>query len=492
MNLSPEEFHPLTELAAEKAAEGLLCLETDGRILYANDAAARTLAETAAALAGRTIFQIAPEMNPALWQELWKEIRSHASFAFEFALCAAEERLVQVEVTVHYLKPARRELACVFFRDIEERKRLQNLQQEFVSTASHELRTPMTVIREGVSQVLEGLRGDINDTQRRALTLALNGIDRLGRIIDELLDISKIESGKVTLRRERLDLAVLAREAGATFQSLATDRGLDLRLTTPAGPVMIYGDRDRLVQVLTNLVNNSFKFTEKGHIQITVTVREGEAECAVSDTGMGLAPADAEKIFNKFEQLGQVAVTGEKGTGLGLSICRGIIELHKGRIGAESAGVGKGARVAFVIPRQTGKDVFREQLAPMLRNVARRGGSLSTVIFQIGNPEATPATEAQMTSLLGGLENLIRKHSGRKTDFLVKDVNAMYLALESMVKREATRIADRIVSAFEESLAREGLKSRLHMTYTIMGFPEEGTGEEAYLDKVCGRDGGPA
>jgi PAS domain S-box-containing protein len=485
MNLSPEEFHPLTELAAEKAAEGLLCFETDGRILYANDAAARTLAQSVATLSGRTIFEIAPEMNPALWQELWKEIRRHASFAFEFVLSSAEERLVQVEVSVHYLKPARRELACIFFRDIEERKRLQNLQQEFVSMASHELRTPMTVIREGISQVLEGLRGDINDSQSRALSLALNGIDRLGRIIDELLDISKIESGKVTLRRERLDLAALVREVGATFQSLATDRGLDLRLTTPAGPVMIYGDRDRLIQVLTNLINNSFKFTEKGHIQITVSVREGEAECVVADTGMGLAPADSEKVFNKFEQLGQVAVTGEKGTGLGLSICRGILTLHKGRIWVESAGPGKGASVIFSIPQQTGRDVFREQLAPMLRNVARRGGSLSTVVFQIGNTGNTPAIETQMVTLLGGLENLIRQHSGRKTDFLVKDVDAMYLALESMVAREAARIADRIVRAFEEGLAREGLTSRLHMTYTIMGFPEDGLGEEAYLDKVC-------
>jgi len=488
MNLSPEEFHPLTELAAEKAAEGLLCLETDGRILYANDAAARTLAQTAAALCGRTIFQIAPDMNPALWQELWKEIRRHASFAFEFALCAAEERLAQVEVTAHYLKPAGRELACVFFRDIEERKRLQTLQQEFVSTASHELRTPMTVIREGVSQVLEGLRGDINDSQRRSLSIALNGIDRLARIIDELLDISKIESGRAALRRERLDLAALARDVGATFQSLATDRGLDLRLTTPAGPMMIYGDHDRLVQVLTNLVNNSFKFTEKGHIQITIAAREGEAECSVSDTGMGLAPTDVERIFNKFEQLGQAAVTGEKGTGLGLSICRGIIGLHKGRIWAESAGTGKGTRVACLIPQQTGRDVFRERLAPMLRNVSRRGGSLSTVIFQIGNLGAASATEAQMDSVLGGLENLIRKHSGRRTDFLVKDTHAMYLALESMVKREAARIADGVVHAFTDSLAREGLTSQLRMSYTIMGFPEEGPDEESYLNKVCSEE----
>ena len=180
--------------------------DTDGKILLPTTAA-RTLGQSAIHLCGKTIFEIAPEMNPSLWRELWKEIRAHASFVFEFICGMTEGRMVHVDLSVHYLRPGKRELACAFFRDIEERKRLQNLQQEFVSTASHELRTPMTVIREGVSQVLEGLRGELNDSQRRALALALNGIERLGRIIDELLDMSKIESGKITLKRERLDFA---------------------------------------------------------------------------------------------------------------------------------------------------------------------------------------------------------------------------------------------------------------------------------------------
>jgi hypothetical protein len=269
---------------------------------------------------------------------------------------------------------------------------------------------------------------------------------------------------------------------------MATDRGLDLRLTTPAGPVMVYADRDRLVQVLTNLISNSFKFTEKGHVQVTVAQREGEAECSVSDSGMGLAAEDAGKLFNKFEQLGQVAVTGEKGTGLGLSISRGIIELHKGRIWAESPGPGLGTRITFIVPRQTGREVFQDQLAPLLHNVARRGGSLSSVIFRIENLESSPATESQVSTVLAGLENLIRQQSGRKTDLLVKDVDAMYLALESTVKREAARVAEKIIAAFMESLAREKLESRLRMTYTIAGFPDETDDEDAYLGKVFKRE----
>src|SRR5437016_5903589 len=145
MSLSPEEIRTLATFAVDKMSESLLCLDTEGVILYANEAAARTLNQPASVLCGRNIFAIAPEMNPPLWKELWKEMRANITFAFEFQLAGAAERVVQVEVSAHYLNPADRELACVFFRDMEERKRLQNLQQEFVSTASHELRTPMTV-----------------------------------------------------------------------------------------------------------------------------------------------------------------------------------------------------------------------------------------------------------------------------------------------------------------------------------------------------------
>ena len=162
---------------------------------------------------------------------------------------------------------------------------------------------------------------------------------------------------------------------------------------------MIYADRDRLTQVLSNLINNSFKFTEKGTIQVTVVARPDEVECFVTDTGIGFEKTDVDKIFNKFEQLDQVAVTGEKGTGLGLSISRAIVDLHKGRIWAESAGVGRGARVTMSLPRQSGKAFFREQLELMLHDVARRGGSLSTVVFKIDNLATSyAATETQVSA----------------------------------------------------------------------------------------------
>lgn len=488
MTLTSDAYRVLSALALEKTTEGLLCLNPQGQIVFANDAGAHTLGYAPTALCDMEIFQVAPEMVPALWKELWKELRASGTFAFEFQLNAAEGRVVHVDMAAHRVDISGQDMAAVFFHDIEERKRLQNLQQEFVSNVSHELRTPMTVIREGVSQVVEGLRGDVNDAQKRALTLALSGIERMGRIINDLLDISKIESGKISLKRERLDLNALAREAAGTFQSLADDRGLELRLSTPAGPMMVYGDRDRLVQVLTNLIGNSFKYTEKGHITVQVFAQEPEVVCAVSDSGIGIDPADKEKIFAKFEQGAQGALTGEKGTGLGLSISRGIIELHRGRIWAECAGHGKGASLAFSLPRQRGSEVFRDQLAVILHKVARRGGNLSVLTFQLESVQGGVVDPDKCVALLESLEQLVRRQSGRMSDLLIVDETSLYVAFESTVKREGNRIADQILAA-----ARKELSAALS-PYTVRGkiltFPEDVSTERDYLDAFSKEAGG--
>ncbi len=482
MTLSAEEKLALSMFAAEKTSEGVLGLDTEGRILFANESASRMLGYSVPQLGAQDIFYIAPEMVPVLWKELWKELRENDRFAFEFQLQAASGASLQVDILTHRLTFGQRELGCLFFHDIEDRKRLQSLHQEFVTNVSHELRTPMTVIREGISQVSEGLRGEINDSQKRALTLALSGIERMGRMIDDLLDMSKIEAGKIALRRERLDLNAIVRDVASAFQAVAEDRRMDLRVTTPAGPVTLYADHDRLVQVLTNLVGNSFKYTEKGHIQIEIASQPHEVLCSVMDTGIGVSKDDLEKMFVKFEQLGQVAFTGEKGTGLGLSISRGIVELHKGRIWAESAGAGKGSRVLFTLPRQSGQDVFLEQLGGLLHDVARRGGSLSTVDFKFSGNGTKE--NASLSGLLCELENMVRKQTGRMSDLVIRDVDALHVGLQSMVKKEAERIAGQILETARKELARKLQTLGMTLTYAITSFPEDAAQESAYLAKI--------
>lgn len=483
--LPPEEWIALAGIAAQRSPEPMVWVDPQGDIVFANAAAGHSFGGEADALTGRSFFDFAPEMNAELWRELWRELRSRHLFSFEFALKASADRILEAEMTAHHAAAGPREFAVLFFRDNQTQKRLERLQQEFVSTVSHELRSPMTLIREGIAQVHDGLRGGVTDSQKRALSIALTGIDRLGRIIDELLDMSRIEAGKIVLQRVRVDLAQLARETAGDFETTAQDRGLELRVSAPVNPLWVYADRDRILQVVHNLVANAFKFTERGRIEVVVSARENELICAVEDTGIGMTAEECGRAFHKFEQLGRAAVTGEKGTGLGLSICEGLVTLHQGRVWAESDGPGRGSRLAFSLPRQSAVDVFREQLRGLIKEVAARSGSLSALTFSIVDRGRPGEGREEIEQAMEGLENLVRHHRGRRTDLMVKGETTVYLALPSTVKREAVRVAERIVRGFEDALRRENIKRPLHMDYQACGFPEDAAREEDFIDRAC-------
>jgi len=241
------------------------------------------------------------------------------------------------------------------YRELEKKnaelQKLDQLKSEFVSTVSHELRTPLTIIKGALTQIVEGLYGPVSDEQKEKLLMALRGTELLKRIINDLLDIAKLEEKKVTLNRRRMDLAQLVRDTADTFRKLAQDKGLKLEISTPSAPVEVEADRDRITQVLTNLIGNAVKFTEKGSIQINITQEAGQTVCRVKDTGRGIAKEDLPKVFDKFQQFGKSFSSGQEGTGLGLSICKGIIELHKGDIWVNSA-LGEGTEFTFSLPQK--------------------------------------------------------------------------------------------------------------------------------------------
>jgi len=468
----------LAAFAVDRIDEPVLWMDSAARLLYANAAARRSLASSADELLSRTLFDISPDLTPDMWRGLWKQISAQGHFECEFSLRALDGRIFAVDMSVHLFQSGADERACVFFRDIEEHKRLQQLKEEFVSTVSHELRTPMTIIREGVSQVIEGLRGDVTPDQHRALSIALTGIDRLGRIINELLDVSKIDAGKMTLRRERIDFTSLVREVCGTFALRARERHLEIRTHLPEKPVESFVDRDRIIQVLTNLLGNAFKFTETGYVQVSLAVVNGDVQCTVEDTGMGIPREDLAKVFNKFEQLGRVSVTGEKGTGLGLSICQGIIELHHGRIWAESA-QGKGARFLFTLPQETARDVFRRDLTDRLTEAAADGASLSAVWFKIQPIDGAPP--AAVESAIELLENLVHKHSGRKTDMITRDTQTIFLGMPATVSKEAARVAEKVRGSFADCVTREGLDHQVRLSSRVTSFPEGAPSQEDFL-----------
>lgn len=236
-------------------------------------------------------------------------------------------------------------------RDITERKKVEKLKDEFVGTVSHELRTPLSITKEGISLVLDHIAGPTNEQQTKILNTAKNNIDRLARIINDLLDISKIESGKAGLRIETFEVVSLVKEAISNFEAKIKDKGLGLSVNLPKESVVINGDRDGIMQVLTNLFSNSLKFTKEGRIEISVKDNLEMVEFSVSDTGIGIAKEDIPKLFEKFQQFSRTSGPGDRGTGLGLAIAKGIVSLHNGIISAESE-LGKGTRITFTVPKK--------------------------------------------------------------------------------------------------------------------------------------------
>ena len=214
---------------------------------------------------------------------------------------------------------------------------------------SHELRTPLNAILGYTELILDNIYGETPDKMREVLDrLQANGKHLLG-LINDVLDLSKIEAGQLTLDLADYSLKDVVHTVVTAVESLAT--GKKLALTTDVGPNLPigHGDERRLAQVLLNLVGNAIKFTDKGEVAIKATVADGSFTVAVRDTGPGIAPSDQDKIFGEFQQADNAATKRKGGTGLGLSIAKRIIGMHGGRIWVESD-VGKGSTFAFTIP----------------------------------------------------------------------------------------------------------------------------------------------
>lgn len=231
---------------------------------------------------------------------------------------------------------------------LKEHDRLKN---EFVSTVSHELRTPLCIFKNIVSNAMAGVMGKVSRKLHESLKTADKSIDRLSRIVDDFLDISKMESGVMKLDRAPLRIQSVVSEVANSFQALATAKGVELSTKMCRQKLLVNVDRDRIVQVLTNLIGNAVKFIPSGcHINVTVAGRGDEVEVAVQDNGPGLSKEDMEKIFERFVQAHNLKSAGEHGTGLGLTIAKELVEMHGGRIWVESAPA-QGCCFYFTLPK---------------------------------------------------------------------------------------------------------------------------------------------
>ncbi len=232
---------------------------------------------------------------------------------------------------------------------MDELKNLDHAKSEFLNIASHELRTPLTSIKGSLSLLHSGILGSLNEASQQLVTIAQTETDRLIRLINDFLDLAKIEAGQLPIQKKYENVIEFLNSNALSLQGFA--QAADVELEVLAQPLEVLIDKDRIQQVLTNLVSNAIKFSPaKSKIQIVCLINEHNlVQIEVKDQGKGIAPEDQELIFQKFRQATNSSQPLVKGTGLGLAIAKALVDEHKGQIGVRST-VGQGSSFYFTLP----------------------------------------------------------------------------------------------------------------------------------------------
>jgi diguanylate cyclase (GGDEF)-like protein/PAS domain S-box-containing protein len=402
---------------------------------------------------------------------------------------AIKEAKSEMEIQSWGLKKTN-EAIKILYKELEEKtKRVQELDKlksEFISTVSHELRTPLSITKEGISLVLDRIPGEINEKQERLLTTAKDNIDRLARIINSLLDISKIEAGKLELRRDLVNLADIIKLTLSSFAQKAMDKSLELKtnLATRSG-CEVYADADKIIQVFTNLVNNALKFTDKGGIEIRVEDKGNMSECSVIDTGRGIDKENLPKVFSKFQQFGRTEGGGERGTGLGLSIAKGLVEMHHGTIWIESE-LGKGSKFIFTLPKYTTENIIKENLVALISDASDKNKEVSLIIMSIVDFDKVEEglSKARAKSVLQKMTEAVRNSLRRSDDMAFSGLHEIVVILSGCNKENALRIEGRLSQVLEDYLTKNNLSNIIKLKLGTATYPDEAPTEEALIDKA--------
>jgi len=365
--------------------------------------------------------------------------------------------------------------------DVSSQKEREKFQSELISHVSHELRTPLTTIKEFISILLDGLAGDLNPTQKDYLGITYNNINRLGRIISTLLDVSRLEAGKVKLNLEIASIKRLIKQTIYFLKPHADKKNISLA-TTPFSAHFPYAyiDVDRITQVLTNLIENAIKHTPSGG-EIKVKAKK-DKECiriSVIDNGEGIPPEDTERIFTTFYQIGIKAGPGAKGLGLGLPICKDIIKLHRGEIWVESR-KGKGSDFSFTVPcyKMKGLSEYVEDNVNFSRVIGREFSILRIEVENIHDIEKKLGKgEIIIKKIKKSLEEKLRK----AVDYgPLQKGSSLFIGLPNSNRKQSSALGERLV----EELKAVQFPIPLSLKTGIATYPADGgTAEE--LIKSC-------
>lgn len=416
----------------ESAVDGILVLDADGYIREANPSITRLFGYALDDLIGmhNTRLMATP---PALKDSLaWlRQVRpagaSGTGAQEEFIGRRTDGTTLATDVSISRFSDGEEVGYIAVIRDVTERKRVEAMKTEFVSTVSHELRTPLTSIGGSLGLLASGAVGELNDKAARLVLIAHNNCERLIRLINDILDIEKIESGKMQFDRRRMPLGPLIVRTAAANRPFGAARKIDIVVEMPPWPISVMGDPDRLEQLLTNLVSNAVKHSPDGStVYLAAMTKDGRARIEVRDRGTGVPIDFRDRIFGKFAMADSSDSRTRGGTGLGLAIAREIGERHDGTVGFTDR-EGGGSIFFFELPLADCDDIAvteGDEALPLLLHIDDDRDCLSVVASAFSG-RATIHSVASMTEARQAIE--AQRFAGAIVDVVVPPDNGLDL-----------------------------------------------------------------
>ncbi|HEX5164429.1 MAG TPA: ATP-binding protein [Thermomicrobiales bacterium] len=336
-----------TAAIVDSASEGIVVVDAAGVVTNINPAAARMFETTI----DEALSMPAVDLGFFSEQEIGEIFEQPQDGSVRPVVRRRGDRVLSAAVATLQSNAGEPSSGLVWvLRDVTELAQIDEMKSEFISIVSHELRTPLTAIKGFTDLIIEGEVGEISEQQREFLEIVQSNSDRLVALINDMLDISRIESGRITLNLEGVDVPAAVEHAVVALRPLVEDKQLQIQTELVEDPATIIADRTRLQQILTNLISNACKYTlPGGWITVRSEALDGQIALSVSDTGIGIPPEALPHIFSKFYRVDQPQTRDVGGTGLGLAITKSLVEMHGGRIQIASR-AGLGTTVRFTLP----------------------------------------------------------------------------------------------------------------------------------------------
>lgn len=490
------ELRKLTS-AVEQSPSMVIITDTDGIVEYVNS---RFVAATGFSWNGAVGQELRALEGATTGAEPWEALRERGAWEGECLVSTRGGEAFWTATSISHLvgESGETEHCIVVQQDISDRKlaeetlrrandeltSLNQLKSDFVSTVSHELRTPLTAIKNAVD-LLSTEKAPDDEMRERFFGIAKRNVDRLKVLIEDLLDLSKLEAGKMDFEFARVDIVKLLRDIFATFESKAQDDMPRLGLEVSGELGSVWADARRIEQVVVNLMGNAIKFTPpEGRVVLSAEGRSDSVEIAVTDTGIGISEEDRERVFERFYQVGQGLTRSQRGTGLGLTIARDLVRLHGSELDLDSE-PGRGSRFHFALSRYSDRIAEMAELEQEIW--AQRIYPFFGILVLEPESDDPEAGDDAIEKRLSELEASLHKVMPRVSDlFIVQPANRrLVLVLVGTGGEGSVVVREKLVSAQADG--------RLPPDVRVQGpaiYPEDGTTARELIQAALQRPGG--